>query len=204
MSIARFRVVDAPRTRRAPAVFTVGGRDLVLLAGLPGAGKSELLRRATVPPYVTVLDSDQIRRPLRDALGPVPYRLYRPIVHIAHHARLVWHALTAPGAVIVHEPATRVSTRVWIAVLRILTHRPGIFVWLDVSAVEALAGQHSRGRVLPTESFAKHVRRAAGIRRRLRAGHTFPGWRKVCVLRRHDIDERVRVEFRLPATLRPD
>ncbi|MCP3798005.1 AAA family ATPase [Allokutzneria sp. A3M-2-11 16] len=196
--------MDAPRTRRAPAVFTVGGRDLVLLAGLPGAGKSELLRRAAVPAYVTVLDSDQVRQPLRDALGPVPYRFYRPLVHVTHHARLVWHAITAPGAVVVHEPATRKSTRMWIAVLRILTRRPGTFVWLDVSAVEALAGQHSRGRVLPAESFAKHVRRASGIRRRLRAGHTFPGWRKVCVLRRHDIGERVRVEFRLPATLRPD
>ncbi|WP_344882249.1 AAA family ATPase [Allokutzneria multivorans] len=196
--------MEASRTRRAPAVFTVGGRDLVLLAGLPGAGKSELLRRADVPAHVKVLDSDQVRRPLREAFGPVPYRLYRPLVHITHHARLVWYAATARGAVVVHEPATRVSTRVWIAALRVLTRRPGTFVWLDVSAVEALAGQHSRGRVLPAESFAKHVRRASGIRRRLRAGYTFPGWRKVCVLRRHDIDERVRVEFRLPATLRPD
>ncbi|MFB9908079.1 AAA family ATPase [Allokutzneria oryzae] len=171
----------------------------MLLAGLPGAGKSELLRRATVPAHVTVLDSDQVRAPMRDALGPVPYRLYRPVVHIAHHARLVWHAITAPGAVIVHEPATRVSTRVWIAALRILTRRPGVFVWLDVTAVEALAGQHSRGRVLPATSFAKHVRRASGIRRRLRAGYTFPGWRKVCVLRRHDISDRVRVEFQRPS-----
>lgn len=163
----------------------VGPRDLILLAGLPGAGKTTLLAGLRDTPAVTVRDSDQLRATL-DARLPswLPYRTYRPLVHVAHQLRVLLAVLRAPGPVLLHDPATRACTRTALASLARLSGRPAVFIWLDVSPPQALDGQRARGRVLPPRSFARHVARADVLRCALLAGAVPPGWRCVVLLDR--------------------
>lgn len=163
----------------------VGPRDLVLLAGLPGAGKSTLLAGLRNTAAVTVRDSDQMRERLGARLPAwLPYRAYRPLVHVGHQLRVVLAVLRAPGPVLVHDPATRACTRVALASLARLAGRPAVFVWLDVPPLLALDGQRARGRLIPPRSFARHVARADILRRALLAGTVPPGWRAVVLLDR--------------------
>ncbi|MFD1149362.1 AAA family ATPase [Saccharothrix hoggarensis] len=163
-------------------------RSLIVLAGLPGAGKSTLLATAdTGGEPAVVLDSDQVRTRLR-ALFPkaVPYRVYRPLVHLVHRLRILWFAITASGLLLVHEPSTRPSTRAGLVAVGALTNRPRHFLWLDASAEEALSGQVKRGRLIRSRSFARHVRRAARLRARFAAGAPPRGWHGLTLLTRGD------------------
>lgn len=163
----------------------VGPRDLILLAGLPGAGKSTLLAGLRDSPEITVRDSDQLRALLGSRVPSwLPYRVYRPLVHAGHQWRVLAAALRAPGPVLVHDPATRTATRTALAALARLSGRPAVFVWLDVSASEALDGQRARGRILPPRSFARHVARADALRGELFSGVVPPGWRTTVLLDR--------------------
>jgi predicted kinase len=160
------------------------GRVLLLVAGVPGAGKSTLLRGLPDRPGLRVLDSDAHRARLRAALGPVPYRRYRPLVHLWHRFAVVAAAVSATPTVVVHLPATGGRTRAAVTALAALTGRAAHLVWLDVAADQALRGQRERGRVVPGGSFAGHAERAAATTARLRAGGSEPGWASVTVLDR--------------------
>ncbi|GGP47704.1 AAA family ATPase [Saccharothrix coeruleofusca] len=166
----------------------VGPRSLVVLAGLPGAGKTTLLADLdTGGAKAVVLDSDQVRGSLKAALPRgLPYRCYRPLVHLLHRSRIAWAALSAPGLVLVHEPSTRATTRAALAGLGALTGRPRHFLWLDASPEEALEGQVERGRLVRSRSFARHVRRAERLRARLSGGVPPRGWQGLTVLTRGD------------------
>lgn len=154
----------------------LGRRDLLVVAGIPGAGKTTLLSRAATG-AMPVLDSDQVRARLRGRLpAALPYRFYRPLVHLWHRARVVGFALADGGPLVVHEPSTRATTRGLLALLGLLSRRPVRLLWLDVSPEEARAGQIARGRVIRRRSFARHVRRAEKLRRELRAGWVPAGW----------------------------
>lgn len=181
--------------RPGPFLLRAGPRDLLLLAGLPGAGKSSLLRTMRASGPYTVLDSDQVREPLARCLPRVSYRLYRPLVHLLHHLRIIRAALAAPGPVLVHEPATRVATRSWLALLARLTSRRPHMLWLEVTPAQARAGQRERGRVLSARSFAKHVRRALSISARLACGRPLCGWPEVTVLHRGDLSHGLKLEL---------
>ncbi|MFI9009514.1 AAA family ATPase [Actinosynnema sp. NPDC053489] len=163
-------------------------RSLVVLAGLPGAGKSTLLAAADAggAPAV-VLDSDQVRARLR-AVFPeaLPYRLYRPLVHLVHRLRIAWFAFAATGLLLVHEPSTRPTTRAGLVAVGALAGRPRHFLWLDASPEEALSGQVERGRLIRSRSFARHVRRAARLRTRFAAGVPPRGWHGLTLLTRRD------------------
>lgn len=162
----------------------LGRRDLLVVAGIPGAGKTTLLSRAATG-AMPVLDSDQVRSRLRSRLpAALPYRLYRPLVHLLHRARVVGFALKGGGPLIVHEPSTRATTRGLLAMLGLLTRRPVRLLWLDVTPEEARAGQVARGRVIRQHSFARHVRRAEKLRRTLRAGWVPAGWRGAHIVTR--------------------
>lgn len=172
----------------AMTAVAVRPRSLVVLAGLPGAGKSTLLASADTGGAPTVvLDSDQVRTRLR-AVFPesVPYRLYRPLVHLVHRARILWFAITADGLLLVHEPSTRPTTRAGLVAVGALTNRPRHFVWLDATPEEALSGQVRRGRLIRSRSFSRHVRRAARLRTRFAAGTPPRGWQGLTVLTRRD------------------
>ncbi|MCP2262416.1 AAA domain-containing protein [Streptoalloteichus tenebrarius] len=176
-----------PAAQGPPLTLLVGRRDLLVVAGLPGAGKSTLLNRLRPGGRhdVHVLDSDQVRGALRAAFpDALPYAWYRPLVHLLHRLRIAAYALVGSGPLVVHEPATRASTRLGLALLGALTRRPRRLLWLDVDPWEAMAGQRERGRVIPARSFDRHVRRAVRLRRALRDGRPPLGWSVATVLTR--------------------
>jgi hypothetical protein len=133
----------------------------VLLGGVPGAGKTTVLRRAlALRPGLRILDSHQQRVRLRRRIGALPYPLYRPLVHLLHHLALAVHLLRpASGPVVVHDPGTRAWLR-WVLAhaARARGRRPVLLV-IDVGQGDALAGQVRRGRQVRRRAFARHWRR---------------------------------------------
>ncbi|WNV89897.1 AAA family ATPase [Umezawaea sp. Da 62-37] len=163
-------------------------RSFVVLAGLPGAGKSTLLAHLdSGGAPVVVLDSDQVRTRLR-AVFPerLPYRVYRPLVHLVHRLRVLVFAIGGTGLLVVHEPSTRPTTRAGLVAVGALTGRHRLFLWLDATADEALAGQVERGRLVRGRSFSRHVRRAAWLRGRFAGGWVPRGWDALVVVTRQD------------------
>jgi hypothetical protein len=130
---------------------------------------------------VTVLDSSDVQARWA-ARSRLPYRCYRPLVHVAHRLAILRAALR-PGPVLAHEPATRASTRALLVIIGWLARRKRHFVWLSCPASEAAAGQSARGRTLHRRSFARHVRRAARVESLLAAGG-LRGWHTAEALRR--------------------
>jgi hypothetical protein len=168
---------------REPTVIELGPRDLLVVAGLPGAGKTTMLRHAAEG--LPVLDSDQVRARLATVLPEaVPYRWYRPLVHAGHRLRIVGRAIACDGPLVVHEPSTRASTRALLALVGALAGRSMRLLFVDATAEQALEGQRSRGRMVRPRSFERHVRRTGKWRAELLADQVPPGWRSVQVVDR--------------------
>ncbi|MGW1676753.1 AAA family ATPase [Saccharopolyspora sp. NPDC002376] len=173
----------------------VGRRSLVVLAGLPGAGKSTVLGKISSDAGISTLDSEQVRARLREVLPSwLPYRYYRPVVHLAHRTRIAWFCLTAPGPVVAHEPATRATTRAVLLVFGWMSRRQRVLVWLHADPDDALAGQHQRGRLIRSTSFDRHVQRADRMHRRLSDGATPRGWQRAHLLTRDDVSSGLRLD----------
>jgi adenylylsulfate kinase-like enzyme len=182
--------VPAPRAARAPhrrghagsapIRVVVSGRALVLVAGMPGAGKSTLLAGLRRDPGTVVLDSDDHRVALARRFPRLPYRRYRALVHLRHRAAVVRAAFSDASTVVVHLPATSTVLRSAVALVAATTGRTAHLLWLHVDPAEALRGQRDRGRLIPSASFAGHVRRAAAATAALREGRAI-GWRTVTV-----------------------
>jgi predicted kinase len=144
---------------------------VLLVAGLPGSGKSTFLRRTATAPGVVVLDSDDVRRRLRAVgiRGPLE-ALLRPVVHLGHLVRVVRAVGGAGSAVIVHESGTRPRVRRALARLAARAGRPCHAVFLDVEARDAATAQRRRGRrPVSGRGMARHERSWRVLRRRLRA-----------------------------------
>ncbi|MGH4011749.1 MAG: AAA family ATPase [Pseudonocardiaceae bacterium] len=170
-----------------PLLLVLPDRALLLIAGMPGAGKTTLLQRlwashGSPSDSVVVLDSDAIRAALARRWPLVPYRRYRPLVHLLHRLVIGRVALGAVPVLVVHLPATGAPTRAALAGLARLTGREAHVVWLDAGPEQARAGQFARGRVVSAGSFARHCHRAAAVSRRLRQGDRLPGWRSATLL----------------------
>lgn len=129
--------------------------DVVVVAGLPGAGKTTL-----VAGEARALDSDAVREAWRPRLKRVPYPLWRPLVH-AWHLVSIWRALGRPEGVILVRP----FTTGWLrrAVLRrARRHHPAAhLVVVDATPEQARAGQRARGRRLSEGAMRRHERRWA-------------------------------------------
>lgn len=140
--------------------LTFGPRDVVVVTGLPGSGKSTMMRRVVGADAVRVDSQDT--RDRWDARMPrsLPYAVYRPLVRLDHYAGLR-RALRGPRPVVVHDCGTQRWVRSWLG--RAARRRGGTMrlVLLDVSAGEALQGQRARGRGVSRYAFARH-RRAVG------------------------------------------
>ncbi|MGW0777360.1 AAA family ATPase [Streptomyces sp. NPDC002835] len=143
------------RAGRSPHSLVFAAGDVVVVSGLPGSGKSTLMRRAAQGLGIDSQDT----RDRWDARAPrfLPYAVYRPLVRLAHYAGL-WHALRSGESVVVHDCGTQAWVRRWIARE---TRRRGTslhLVLLDVTPQVARAGQRERGRGVSGYAFARHRR----------------------------------------------
>jgi predicted kinase len=159
-----------------PGVLAYPAGAMVVIGGLPGAGKSTFLRRVELSGAVRVLDSEQVQAAWRARLGTARgYGLYRPLVHLAHHLRIARALAREPGAVVVHETATRELTRRWLATWARRHGREAHLLLLDVDPATAEEGQRARGRRVRPRSMARHVRAWNALRadlgRARRAGY---------------------------------
>ncbi|MFE5190686.1 AAA family ATPase [Streptomyces sp. NPDC056628] len=155
------------RSGRSPHALLFGPRDLVVITGLPGSGKSTLMRRTVRGPRIDSQDT----RDRWDARMPdlLPYTLYRPLVRLSHYAGLR-RAVRRGGGLVVHDCGTQAWVRGWLA--RAARRRGGVLhlLVLDVDPDTALAGQRERGRGVSRYAFLRHRRAAARLMRAVTAG----------------------------------
>jgi hypothetical protein len=87
-----------------PAVLRLPPAALLVVAGVPWAGKTTLLSRVEAPGSL-VLDPEPLWDRFARVLAPVPYRLWRPLVHAEHFLRVL-PALPARRGLIAHDTGT--------------------------------------------------------------------------------------------------
>ncbi|CAL9527943.1 hypothetical protein SUDANB106_03995 [Streptomyces sp. enrichment culture] len=147
------RGTAAVRVLRFPA------GDRVVVSGLPGSGKSTLIRRVVAEGDAVVrIDSQDMReRWERRMPARLPYAVYRPLVRIAHYLALR-RALASGAGVVVHDCGAQGWVRRWLALDARRRGRAVHLLLLDVPPRVALAGQAERGRGVSAYAFARHRR----------------------------------------------
>jgi len=186
------------RAGRSPHGLLFGPRDLVVVTGLPGSGKSTLMRRAVAGGDAVRVDSQDTRdrwdARMSRISGVLPYAVYRPLVRIAHYAGLHRVLRSASGAV-VHDCGTQTWVRGWLA--RAAGRRGGALhlVFLDVSPDLALDGQRERGRGVSRYAFLRHRRAAARLLRSVERGELPRGVDSAVLLDRDAADVLRRIDF---------
>ena len=194
-------------TTGAHRVLAFPERSLVLVCGVPGAGKSTLLRhlfgltgvedRTVLRGEVRVVDSHQSRLRLTPALAslPLPYTVWRWLVHVLHLLRVT--AALRGGPVAVHESGTRRWVRLLLALLGRLRGYSVHVVMIDASPDEALSAQRSRGRAVTARSHRAHTRRwrRLCLARERGPGALVPGAASLTVLARGDVRLLAGVRF---------
>ncbi|MEG3629152.1 AAA family ATPase [Streptomyces poriticola] len=180
------------RAGRSPRALLFGPRDLVVVTGLPGSGKSTLMERTV--PGVRIDSQDTRDRWDRRMPRFLPYAVYRPLVRLAHYAGL-YRALRSEAGVVVHDCGTQAWVRAWLAREARRRGTALHLLLLDVSADAALAGQRRRGRGVSRYAFRRH--RAATARLlRAAAGGTLPaGCASAVLLDRSAADTLRRIGF---------
>ncbi|MET9103381.1 AAA family ATPase [Streptomyces antibioticus] len=180
------------RSGRGPHGLLFGRHDLVVVTGLPGSGKSTLMRRAVTG---TRIDS-QDTRDRWDARAPrfLPYALYRPLVRLAHFAALR-RALRTGEGVVVHDCGTQAWVRDWLA--REARRRGATLhlLLLDVTPDAARAGQRERGRGVSRYAFLRHRTAAARLLRSVERGRLPAGVGAAVLLDRDAADALNRIGF---------
>jgi hypothetical protein len=136
-------------------------RLLVLIGGLPGAGKTRLLTRLLDGDgggTVCGLDSQYVAERLRDAGVRLPYPVLRPLVH-AWHRLTVWRVVRGPvPVVLVTDPLTSQRRRAALIGAGRRSGREVRLLLLDVPAEVAVRGQARRRRTVGARSMARHAR----------------------------------------------
>ncbi|MCG0064099.1 MULTISPECIES: AAA family ATPase [Streptomyces] len=200
-ALARGRCADRPapvvrdlrdRAGRSPHALLFGPRDIVVITGLPGSGKSTLMRRAVTGHRIDSQDARDrwaARVPRR-----IPYALYRPLVRLAHYAGLR-RALRTGEGVVVHDCGTQSWVRAWLA--REARRRGGTLhlLLLDVSAETARQGQRERGRGVSRYAFRRHRRATGRLLRAVEKGELPAGCGAAVLLDRDAADVLSRVGF---------
>ncbi|MFJ6073061.1 AAA family ATPase [Streptomyces sp. NPDC093065] len=180
------------RDGRSPHALLFGPRDLVVITGLPGSGKSTLMRRTVRGPRVDSQDTRdrwEHRVPRR-----LPYALYRPLVRLTHYAGLR-RAVRSGEGVVVHDCGTQAWVRGWLA--RAARRRGGALhlLLLDVAPDDALAGQRERGRGVSRYAFLRHRAANSRLLRAVTAGSLPAGCASAVVLDRAAAGTLRRIAF---------
>ncbi|WP_229891100.1 AAA family ATPase [Streptomyces mashuensis] len=163
---------DRVRELRYPA------GDVLVVSGLPGSGKSTLIKRAVRDEAVLCIDSQDARARVERRLPPglrrLPYALYRPVVRGAHYAALR-RALRSGTSLVVHDCGQWPWVRRWLA--RGAARRGGSLhvLLLAVDPEVALAGQAARGRTVSPAAFRHHRRAMDRLTRSALAPGGVPG-----------------------------
>ncbi|MFC7470967.1 AAA family ATPase [Actinomadura keratinilytica] len=190
---ATVRDLRATGDRPAPDTLTFGQGDLVVVSGLPGSGKSTLIRRTV---RAARADSQDTREQWEARLpAALPYALYRPLARLAHYAALR-RMLRAGRSVVVHDCGTQRWVRHWLAREARRRGRTLHMVFLDVDPDTALDGQRARGRGVSRYAFLRHRRVVARLLATLDAGTPPPGCGSATLLDRAAADRLRTLTFR--------
>lgn len=188
------------------------GATVVLVGGIPGAGKSTAIRRATAGRTdVDVVDSDVIRRWLRSRLpNGLPYRRFRALVHTITVIWMVGALLRGPRRgrrLLVHDPSTRPRRRRLFAGLARLRRWRPVLLLVDVARADAQQGQRDRRRLVRPAAFDRHWDRWQHLRQQVLDGPTTVDggrWNRVCLVDRTGAADALTRLLRPPVPVRAD
>ncbi|WP_055486497.1 AAA family ATPase [Streptomyces sp. WMMB 322] len=170
--------------------------DRVVVSGLPGSGKSTLIRRVLgLQDAVRRVDSQDVRERWAAALPRwLPYAVYRPLARVAHYAGLR-RALSSGASVVVHDCGSQAWVRNWLGRDALRRGRALHLVLLDVPPATALRGQAERGRTVSGYAFMRHRKAVRRLIANAEAGRLPRGCESVVLLDRRAAGALVGMAF---------
>lgn len=166
--------------------------SVVVVAGVPGAGKTTLISRAVDREAVRVIDTaDRREKGVRGVA-----RLYA-----GHYLRIA-RAIAARRPAVIHSRGTHAAARRLIVLLAALRGRSAHLVLIDADRASAEAGQRARGRAVGEREMNRQLARWRRLVSTARAegGPRGENWRSVTLLDRAEAAGVEAFEFAPAAT----